>query len=129
LALWEPLRTLATPEGERAAWLSAIVLFEKGHTAMVRRIVDEQPRLAKAAHGIELLARVSLHEGRGEVAGELYRSIKDQSVEAKAYLARKAFSSGNWTESLASYSELAQRASRITFRSAPTWPQSRRRKK
>jgi hypothetical protein len=42
------------------------------------------------------LARAALSEGKPSEAEALYRGIEQDSVEARAYLARKAYSEKNW---------------------------------
>lgn len=92
----EKLRKVESDVGVRAAWLLATAAMERQDFAGVRRSVDEQPGLKSTVLGKELLARAALSEGKTADAEALYRGIERDSVEARAYLARKAYSEKNW---------------------------------
>ncbi len=84
--------------GVRAASLLAIDAGEKKDYGLARRYVSEQPLLAQSDLGREILARMALAENRNSEAETIYRGIANTSIEAKTWLARKAFSEGNREE-------------------------------
>lgn len=92
----EKLRTVDSEIGVRAAWLLATAAMERRDFAGVRTFVDGQAGLKSTVLGKELLARAALSEGKPSEAEALYRGIEQDSVEARAYLARKAYSEKNW---------------------------------
>lgn len=94
------LETIATHDsdaGFRASWLLAQTALDASESDRARLRVNRQPRLVSSALGSELLARAALQEGNRELAEKLYATIKDQSVEAQAFLARRAFERKDWT--------------------------------
>jgi len=97
LRLLQPLASLDSDIGFRAAWLRALADMEHTNTAGVRQQVSAQPRLAKSPVGTELLARAALADGREEEAQRLYHRVATNSVEARTYLARQAFAAKDWT--------------------------------
>jgi predicted Zn-dependent protease len=92
------LARLDADAGQRAAWLLAMASLERGRCAEARQWIQDQPRLAQATIGRELLARAALMEGKKAEADQLYQAIGPDSAEAKAHLARLAFAAKNWAE-------------------------------
>tara|TARA_Y100000588_G_C13864456_1_gene757611 strand:- start:195 stop:764 length:570 start_codon:yes stop_codon:yes gene_type:complete len=85
-----------SPVGFKAAWTLGLAYIEHGNFNEARIIIESQPRLKNHLLGKEMLARVSLGEGDNEKAKEIYESIKDESVEAKSFLARIALQEEDW---------------------------------
>jgi len=94
----EPLRRGGSDLGYRAAWLLSLASLGRGEGEAARRYVLENPRLARGVTGQEVLAKVALWEGRQGEAERIYRAIAEDSAEAKAYLARRAFQAQDWRE-------------------------------
>lgn len=84
--------------GVRAASLLAVDATDRKDYDLARRYVSEQPLLAQSDLGKEILARVALADNRAAEAEAIYRAIANTSVEAKTWLARKAFSEGKREE-------------------------------
>lgn len=82
--------------GDQAALILSSVYLAQNNYAKSKEIVQSHPKLAEGVPGKELLARIALLEGNTEEAGRIYNSIQDRSVEAKSYLARKAFEEKNY---------------------------------
>ncbi len=89
---------LSSPTGVRAAALLALDAIEQKDYARARQSVMEQPLLAQADLGKELLARIALAENRTAEAETLYRGIQNTSIEAKTWLASKAFAEHRWQD-------------------------------
>jgi predicted Zn-dependent protease len=96
--LLRALAKLDSPAGVRASSLLAVEAMEKKDYAAARQCVVDQPMLAQADLGRELLARIALAENRNSDAEEIYRGILKTSIEAKTWFIRKAFSEGRWKE-------------------------------
>ena len=94
--------------GFRAAYLLALDAAENRRPDLARQRVAEQPLLAKADAGQELLARLALAEGRTNETETIYRKIVKTSVEAKAWFARRAFADRNWKEARQLTNELLE---------------------
>lgn len=95
----EQLKNLASQDtdvGFRAAWLLGLLYIEQKQYDLAKQIIASQPRLAKDTSGKEMLARVAILEGKNDLADKLYGELEDKSLEAKSYLARKAFLEKNW---------------------------------
>lgn len=92
------LAKLNLPTGVRAATMLALDALERKDYAAARRHVAEQPLLAKADLGTEILARIALAENRTSEADQLYRSILKTSIEAKTWFIRKAVAEQHWDE-------------------------------
>ncbi len=84
--------------GYRAAWLASLIYMDQGHFADARETIQQQPRLFTDLVGQETLARIAIQEGNHDLAEHIYHSIQDKSLEAKSYLAKKAFTDKNWDE-------------------------------
>ncbi|HOS96397.1 MAG TPA: hypothetical protein PLR71_03755 [Deltaproteobacteria bacterium] len=93
------LRSLARQDsavGFRAAWLLSLASLKEGDFQESRRIVQEYKALSSSVTGQEILARIALNEGDTEDADRTYARIAGASLEAKAYLARRAFARKDW---------------------------------
>lgn len=77
--------------GKKAAWHYAQLAYQKGEIEKVQDILRFQPDLQKSVAGQELLAKVALKAGKPEEAAAIYSDIEASSLEAKSYLAKKAF--------------------------------------
>ena len=96
-----PLASLARLDssvGLRAACLLALDAAENHRWEAAREFVLQQPLLAQADLGKELLARLALAQGRTSEAEIIYRGIVGRSVEAKTWFARQAFAQRRWQE-------------------------------
>lgn len=80
-----------SPRGLRAAWLLSLASLARGDLDGARRIVTEYPSISGTVTAKEILARISLGQGNAEEAQRIYAAIADESLEAKAYLAKTAF--------------------------------------
>ena len=92
------LAKLNSPGGVRASSLLALDAMEKKDYPLARQTVAEQPLLAQSDLGKELLARVALADNRLPEAEQIYRGIMKTSIEAKTWLAQKAFKEHKWQE-------------------------------
>jgi hypothetical protein len=92
----QKLSTLDSEIGVRAAWLVASGAMERKDYGAVRQAVERQPGLKSTPLGQELVARAALSEGKADAAEAIYRNIEKSSVEARAFLARKAYADKNW---------------------------------
>jgi Tetratricopeptide repeat len=82
--------------GVRAAWLLSLVYLNDGDYVKAKEIINQNEKFSQSALGIEALARVALLEEDFPLADKLYKSIEEQSAEAKSYLARQAYQEKNW---------------------------------
>ncbi len=85
------LQDLSGPVGYRSAWLLSVDALKKGEHENLASIITGQPQLSEKPVGKEMLAKSALMQGKTNQAAELYQSIVQDSVEAKAYLASLAF--------------------------------------
>jgi hypothetical protein len=74
----------------------SLAAFESGNLTEARETIQRQPRLANATTGHELLARLALQDGKLAEAERLYQAIANDSAEAQAFLARRAFERQDW---------------------------------
>jgi hypothetical protein len=93
-----PLAPLASDVGYRASYVLALADLDRRKFAEARKWIAQQPRLAQDLAGKELLARIAFVEGNTAEADRLYRAVAGESVEAKTYLARQAFTNKQWAE-------------------------------
>jgi hypothetical protein len=84
--------------GYRAAWILGLRELEAGSITAARDTVAANPRLAASVTGREMLARATLLEGREDEAARLYEALGAESMEAQAYLARRAYARRDWSE-------------------------------
>ncbi|MCB1111171.1 MAG: hypothetical protein H7A37_00635 [Chlamydiales bacterium] len=82
--------------GIRAGWLMGLVYLSKNQPQQAEEIISNNAQLANNILGKELLAKIALSKGDASKASEIYESIQDDSVEAKSFLAEKAFNEKNW---------------------------------
>lgn len=82
--------------GFRAAWLMSIASLNKGAFEESRQNVLNHKSLFDSVAGKEILAKIALNEGNVGEADRLYGSLAAGSLEAKAYLARRAFDRKDW---------------------------------
>lgn len=89
----------ATPGsvGDKATLLLSKVLMDRKNLSEAKTLIKERTQLAESVVGEEALARIALIEGDNAAAEEIYTKIEKSSVEAKSYLARKAFASKDWS--------------------------------
>lgn len=80
----------------RAAWLSSLIYIDKGEYDKAKEAIESEPSLAQDTLGKETLAKIALKQNNPEKAELIYFSIKDKSIEAKSYFARKAFQQKNF---------------------------------
>lgn len=84
--------------GYRASYLLALANLELNKLDEARRWITQHPGLAADVTGKELIARITMLQGQEAQAAALYRAIANESIEAKTYLARKAFANKQWAE-------------------------------
>lgn len=82
--------------GMRAAWWVSLISVERGQYTEARAAIAAQPRLSYDVVGQETLARIALLEGNEELANQIYSTLEDKSLNAKSYLARRAFADKDW---------------------------------
>ncbi len=83
------------PVGVRAAWILTTRALEAGNAAEARRLASAAP-LAGTTTGAELLARAAIALDQPEEAARHYTAVAKDSVEARAWLARRAFAAGDF---------------------------------
>jgi predicted Zn-dependent protease len=93
-----PLAAQPSDAGYRAAWLLAALAMDKGNPVAAREWVRGHPTLAASVTGREILARAALAEGDEAGALRAYNSLRRESVEARMFLARRAFAAKDWKE-------------------------------
>lgn len=94
-----PLSTLTNAVGRRANWLLSIELISRGSLSEAKRFVDSNPGFAGSVNGQELLAQIAVATGDEETATRIMAAIEQDSIQAKAFLARQAYSAERWEES------------------------------
>ncbi len=85
-----------TDIGFRAAWLMSMASLNKGDLNESRRIVQDHKSLSGSIAGRQILARIALNEGNVPEADHLYGTLAGESLEARSYLARRAFERKDW---------------------------------
>lgn len=80
-----------------AAFFIALIYMDREDFKAAKSFIVKNAPLFKDVTEKELLARIALVENDVPEATKLYASIKDQSSEAKSFLARKAFEDKEWT--------------------------------
>jgi hypothetical protein len=104
----EPLATLNSGVGFRAAYLLALDAVENHQLDAARQRVARQPLLARNDVGQELLASLALTEGKTNEAARIYRGIVGSSVVAKTWFARQAYAQRQWKEARQLTNELLE---------------------
>lgn len=101
--------------GMRAAWLLSLARIEANDLAGAAAIIHRQPRLANQLLGKEILARLDWMRGDLPAATRAYRAIEADSLEAKVFLSRLAFSQKDYAR--------AEALTRSLVRESPDTPQ------
>jgi len=91
------LTQLGSDIGFRASWLVSLIHMENGDYERAKSVIKSETNLFKDVLGKEALARIALKEGNPQKADQIYHSIENRSSEAKSYLARIAFTNGEWS--------------------------------
>lgn len=94
----QKLKTDQSDIGSRAAWLLSLMDMEKGNYRQAGETIEAHAKLAQTLLGQEALGRIAVKEGNFEKAAQIYQNIRNQSNEAKSFLARLAFQQKNWKE-------------------------------
>jgi len=95
-----------TDIGFRASWLLSLAYLNNGNFDKSKSIVDTHPDLASSITGKELLGRIAINRNNIAEADRIYGSMVNDSLEAKAYLARKAYQKKDWEKARALTEEL-----------------------
>ena len=98
ISVLDPISSTNTAAGNRATWLLALTHLDLGEPGKARRLVQAHPFFADSTIGRELLGRIFLKEGDIANAASNYTKIAAESLEAKVFLAKQAFASGQWEE-------------------------------
>lgn len=99
LDILSKLAALNNNIGYRASWLESLIYIDQKNYAKARQTITNQPKLKNDVLGQETLARIALLEGHDDLADKIYTSLEGKSIEARSYLARKAFQAKNWKKS------------------------------
>lgn len=75
----------------RAAWLLGNLLIEQKNFTEAKKMLQKQHKFSELLSGKEMLARIAMLEGNVDCADRLYTLLEEESLEAKTYLARRAF--------------------------------------
>jgi len=97
----QPLSKEDTELGMRAAWVISMLQMQNKDYKEARATVEAHPGLVKNIVGKEALARIALQQGDIVRADVLYEKISDESLEAKLYLARRAYANKKYDKALA----------------------------
>ncbi|HHO76654.1 MAG TPA: hypothetical protein ENN05_09530 [Deltaproteobacteria bacterium] len=95
-----------TDIGLRASWLLSLAYLNNGNPDKSKHIIDDHADLASSIAGKELLGRIALSKDNTAEADRIYGSVANDSLEAKAYLARKAYQKKDWENARALTEEL-----------------------
>jgi hypothetical protein len=96
----QPLAKLKSDIGTRSAWLISLIEIERKQYDKARKTIQSHPLLAKNLIGKEAMARIALKQGNIAQADELYGALEKDSLEAKFYLARRAYAEKQWDRAL-----------------------------
>ena len=107
LALLAPQNS---PVGFRASYMLALANVDANRLAEARKWVWQSAPLAADLLGQELLGDIAVRSGQMAEADRIYTAIAEKSLQAKAYLAKKAFDQKNWAVARRFTSELVQLA-------------------
>lgn len=94
--------------GSRAAWLLGMAQIESKEFDAAEKTVQARADLAATPTGQEMFARIAYLRGDAAKAEQIYRSIGTQSVEARAFLARRAFAAKDWANARRLTTELIE---------------------
>ena len=92
----ETLAQSSSGVGLKANWLLSLYYVEKGDLAKAKEIILTTTGLSNEIQGREVLARIAFLEGDQNSAENIYRSIINESDEAKSFIARKSFETKDW---------------------------------
>lgn len=92
----EPLARHDGPIGLRSAWMLCVAHLDRQEFEKSKRIAAGNPAFSKSVAGREILARIALGTGDTREADRLFSLLERDSLEAKAYLARRAFERRDW---------------------------------
>ncbi|HON62194.1 MAG TPA: hypothetical protein PK314_09995 [Deltaproteobacteria bacterium] len=92
----EPLARRNDPIGFRAAWMLCLAHLDWKEFEKSKQIATRNPALSKSIAGREILAKIALNTGNHQEADRLYSLLEKDSLEAKAYLARRAYERKDW---------------------------------
>ncbi len=95
--------------GFRAAWLLTLARMDQRNLKGAQDVLNRQPRLQNSLTGKEIEARIALSQGDTEKAYQTYLSLGQESTEALAYLAKKAFREKDWKTAKKLTEELMQK--------------------
>lgn len=98
-ALLRPLASFTNAVGRRATWLLCMDLMGRNKVSDARHLVMANDVIANSVMGKELLAQIAVAAGDDATATHIMTSIQQESIQAKAYLAREAYSSQRWDDS------------------------------
>ena len=98
--------------GFRASWILSLAFLESGDPTTAKQIIDAQPLLKEHIIGQEMLARCALNQEDIDEATKIYIKIQDSSLEAKSFLARKAYKNKDY--------ETAERLTQEALHLAPS---------
>ena len=98
LALLERLSRGTGDTAYSAGWLRALRLMELKRYDESLATLDHCVALKTTVAAGELRARVALLRGDTAGAEQRYRALREQSLEAGAYMARQAFAARDWPE-------------------------------
>jgi thioredoxin-like negative regulator of GroEL len=96
IARLSSLAKLDSDEGMQAASDLTKALINRKDYDGARATIASQPRLQNSVSGKELLAGINLLQDRKADAEQIYRSILEDSDDAKIYFAKVAFNNKDW---------------------------------
>ena len=106
--LLESIAKTENATGNRAAWLWTIMAMETENYDQAGERVSARESFQRTVQGQELTGRIAISQGREDEAAECYQRIEEHSMEAKAFLARKAFAEEDWERAASLTRELIQ---------------------
>ncbi len=92
------LRTLASRADETgfaAGWLLGTWLIEQNRANEIGALMASAPSFATTVEGTALRARAAASQGAADEAASIYMPIAERSLEAGAFLARRALAAGD----------------------------------
>jgi hypothetical protein len=92
----EALASTDSDIGFRAAWLLVLARLDQHNIKGAHDVLAHQPKLQNSLTGKEIDARIALAEGDAEKANRIYVTLGEESTEAMAYLASKAYREKEW---------------------------------
>lgn len=94
--------------GCRASWLLCLAHLDQGQFKSTEQVISNNTLFQKSIPGKELLARLHVLRGKPLLAEQAYIAIEEQSLEAKSYLAQRAFTKHEYEEAQQRTIELIQ---------------------